>query len=195
VTPPTAFLPATQPPRGSEAQEFVIRTTVPPATLIPTIQRAILGITDQLPLRFQTLDDQVTDSIARERVLAALGVIFGGIALLLAVIGLYGVLSYFVAQQQIEFGIRMAIGAVPAAILRLVLRDVFVVLSVGVFAGTALALAAAPLLSQLLFDLRPRDTWTLAGAVSLLVVTALLAAYLPARRATRVDPLIALRAE
>ena len=116
-------------------------------------------------------------------------------AVVLAMIGLYGLLSYFVSQQQAEFGIRMALGADPGAILTLVLRGVIVVVGAGLAIGVAVALASVSALQALLFDLAPRDAATIAGAAAALALLALIAAWVPARRAMRVDPVIALRAE
>jgi putative ABC transport system permease protein len=115
--------------------------------------------------------------------------------LLLAMIGLYGVLSYLVARRQVEFGIRMALGARPASILRLVLTEVAVVLTGGIAAGLAISLPGAALLRRLLFGLEPRDPATVAAAVCLLFGMALLAGYLPTRRATRMNAMAALRSE
>jgi ABC-type antimicrobial peptide transport system permease subunit len=110
-------------------------------------------------------------------------------------VGLYGTLSYLVAQRQTEFGIRMALGAEPASILRLVMRNVIAVLAVGVVAGIGISLAATRVLQQLLFGLGPRDAVTMIAAVAVLSVVALIAGYLPARRATKVNPMVALRNE
>ena len=116
-------------------------------------------------------------------------------ALLLAMIGLYGVLSYLVMHRQVEFGIRMALGARPASIRRLVMKDVGMVLVAGLAVGVAVALATSRVLQGMLFELEPRDPITMVAAVCLLSAMALLAGYLPARPARRVDPIVALRAE
>jgi ABC-type antimicrobial peptide transport system permease subunit len=133
--------------------------------------------------------------MVQERMLALLSGFFGALALLLAMVGLYGTLSYLVAQRQTEFGIRMALGAEPASILRLVMRNVIAVLAVGVVAGIGISLAATRVLQQLLFGLGPRDAVTMIAAVAVLSVVALIAGYLPARRATKVNPMVALRNE
>ena len=191
----TAFMPATQAPSGGQAQEFVIRTTSSPSALIPAIQRAMLDVTRDMPLRFQTMEDQVGDNVAQERLLATLAGFFGGLALLLAMVGLYGLLNNFVTHQQVEFGIRMALGAPPSAILRRVLGGVVVVVGAGVAVGLVAAFFSVTLLQQLLFGLEPRDTATIVGAIGLLAAMGALAGYLPALRATRVDPVIVLRSE
>jgi ABC-type antimicrobial peptide transport system permease subunit len=137
----------------------------------------------------------VDDSLIKERMLALLSTFFGGLALLLAMVGLYGALSYAVTQRQKEFGVRMALGAKPGAILVLVLRDVAWIVAVGALAGTAISMAATRVLQQLLFEVSARDAFTLAAAVGMLSAVAFFAGYLPARRATRVNPMVALRAE
>ncbi|MGC2388532.1 MAG: FtsX-like permease family protein, partial [Candidatus Acidiferrum sp.] len=119
----------------------------------------------------------------------------GGLALLLAMIGLYGALSYLVAQRQPEFGIRMALGAPQRSILGLVMRDVGIVLAGGLMAGACLALETVGLLQQMLFGLAPHDTFTFVAAIGVLSAVAIIAGYIPARRATRVDPIVALRYE
>ena len=195
VTPPTVFMPATQAPLSAPAQEFVLRTSVPPSAMIPSVQRVVREVNPEIPLEFQTLAQQVDDNLVQERLLATLAGFFGGLAMLLAIIGLYGVLSYLVAHRQMEFGVRMALGARPGSILWLVMRDVLLVLAVGVTVGLAGALVTARVLRQLLFGLEPHDPATIASAIALLSAMAALAGYLPARRATRVDPIIALRSE
>jgi macrolide transport system ATP-binding/permease protein len=137
----------------------------------------------------------VDDSLVQERLLAVLSGFFGGLALLLAMIGLYGTLSYMVAQREAEFGVRMALGAQPGSILRLVMRDVVAVLAGGLAAGVGISLATMHLLHKMLFGLDARDTVTMMAAIGVLSAVALVAAYLPARRATKVDPMVALRYE
>ena len=195
VTPPTVFMPATQAPPSAAAQELVLRTSVPPDVIIPSVQRVVREVSPDIPLEFQTLAQQVGDDLVQERLLATLAGFFGGLALLLAMIGLYGVLSNLVAHRQMEFGVRMALGARPGSILWLVMRDVLLVLAAGVTVGLAAALATARVLRQLLFGLEPHDPATIAIAIALLSAMATLAGYLPARRAARVDPIIALRSE
>src|SRR5919198_1397496 len=193
--PPTAFLPASQAPGGGEAYEFVVRTSLPPSTLIPAIQQIALQVSAEVPLEFHTLTEQVGDDLVQERLLATLAGFFGALGLLLAMIGLYGVLSYLVTHRQVEFGVRMALGATPGSIRRLVMRDVIVVLTLGIGAGLVAALVVVSLLQKMLFGVEPRDTATMVTAVCVLSGMALAAGYLPARRATRVDPMIALRSE
>ena len=172
-----------------------MRTGVRPSALVSVVQSAVADVNKAIPLEFHTLAQQVDDSMVQERMLALLSGFFGALALLLAMVGLYGTLNYLVAQRQTEFGIRMALGAAPASILRLVMRSVFTVLAIGVVAGIGISLAATRVLQQLLFGLGPRDAVTLIASVVVLSVVALFAGYLPARRATKVDPMVALRNE
>ncbi len=148
-----------------------------------------------IPLEAHTLADQVNDSLVQERLLAILSGFFGALALILAMVGLYGTFSYLVTQRQKEFGVRMAIGAEPTSILALVMRDVIAVLCAGLAAGILISLAATRVLQQMLFGLTPRDATTMFLAAGVLSAVALLAGYIPARRATRVDPMTTLRQE
>ncbi len=192
---PTAFLPATQAPEHAQTDTFELRTAIPPSALAGLVQAAVADVNKQIPLEFRTLAEQVNDSMVQERLLALLSGFFGALALLLAMIGLYGTLSYLVTRRQTEFGVRMALGAQPGSILRLVMRDVIAVLAAGVVVGAGITLASTRLLQQMLFGLSPRDAGTIVAAAAVLTAVALLAGYLPARRATKVDPMVALRYE
>ena len=194
-THPTAFFPATQAGEHFRGEIFELRTAIPPSALVGPIQAAVAPVNKEIPLDFRTLADQVNDSMVQERLLALLSGFFGALALLLAVIGLYGTLSYLVTQRQAEFGIRMALGAMPGSILGLVARDLGAVLAGGLTAGILISLAATRVLQQMLFGLGPRDTATMLLAAGALTAVALLAGYVPARRATKVDPMGALRYE
>ena len=159
------------------------------------VQDAIAGVNKEIPLEFRTFSEQVSDSLAQERLLATLSGLFGALALLLATIGLYGAISYLVTLRQQEFGIRRALGAQPRSILRLVMDDVGAVLLLGGSAGVLISVATVQLLQKMLFGLAARDGATLAAAVCILSAVAVFAGYLPARRAMRVDPMVALRYE
>ncbi len=191
---PTVFGPLSQAPAG-EVQNFEIRTAVPESAMTQTIQRAVASVNKDIPLEIHSLAAQVDDSMRSERVLASLAGFFGVLALLLAMIGLYGTLSYLGARRRVEFGIRMALGAQSRTILGLVMRDVAVLLAVGIAVGIGLSLAATRALGTLLFGLRPHDSATLALSAGLLAAVSVTASLLAARRATQVDPMVALRHE
>ena len=194
-TRPQAFMSLPQFSHDTHEMEFVVRSNLSFSAIMPAAVEAIGRVNKSLPLRFNVLSRQLDDNLARERVLATLSAFFGALALLLAMIGLYGALSYLVTQRQPEFGIRLALGAPPNSILRLVLKDLFFVLGGGILAGVVISFSAIGFLEKMLFGLAPRDPFTTISAVVLLSVVALAAAYLPARRAMRTDPLVALRYE
>jgi putative ABC transport system permease protein len=146
-------------------------------------------------VRIQTLTSQLESSLVQERLMATLASAFGGLALMLAAVGLYGVLAYTVVRRTSEIGIRVALGAQRSQVLGLVMRDVTRMLALGTAFGLPAAWAASRLVSSMLFGLAANDPVTIVLAVALLVMTGLLAGYLPARRATKVDPLVALRCE
>jgi putative ABC transport system permease protein len=192
-TPPTAFFPIAQ--KLENAGQFELHTAVPPSSLVTSVQAVFAAVNSETPLEFNTLAQQVNDSIIPERTLALLSGFFGGLAILLAMVGLYGTFSYLVTQRQAEFGIRMALGAQPAAILKLVMRDVTLVLLVGLAGGVGISLASTRLLQKMLFGMGAHDVVTMIGASGILSLAALLACYIPARRAAKVDPMVALRYE
>ena len=164
-----------------------------PALLSRPITEAIGRIDADVTLTFEPMRETIRDSLTEQRVLAMLSGFFGALALLLAALGLYGVLSYAVSRRQTEIGIRMALGAGPSAAVRLILLRVAVLIATGVVLGAALSVWAARFVSTLLFGLQPRDPVTLAGATIVLVLVGGLAAWLPARRASRIDPARVLR--
>jgi predicted permease len=192
---PFGYVPLSQMFLVPETSVFELRTGVTPSALIPAVRDAIGSINKAASLQFTTLSQAVDDTLAQERLLATLSGFFGGLALLLTAIGLYGVMTYVVTQRTHEIGIRMALGAQPVSIMKLVMRDVAALLVVGVGAGVIASVWVARLVEQLLFGLKANDAETLALAAGSLVAIALLASYLPARRAMRVDPIKALRYE
>jgi len=146
-------------------------------------------------ITFSSFHQMIDDGLLRDRLMARLSGFFGVLAALLAAIGLYGVISYMVERRRNEIGIRMALGAGQQSIIRLVLRETGLLLAIGLVTGVALALATAKTAASMLFDLKPTDVLTyLLAALSLSAVAAL-ASFLPARRAARLDPMVALRNE
>jgi predicted permease len=194
-TPPQAYIPFFQSPEtGSMTLE--VRTTTDPGSAAATVRGAIQEIDTRLPVfDVKTLTGQVDESLVQERLIASLSTLFGLLALSLAAVGLYGLMAYAVARRTNEFGIRMALGAPQQSILRLVMRDVAIVLAGGATAGFCISLAAVSVLQKMLFGLAPHDTFTFVAAIAVLSTVAFFAGYLPARRAMRVDPMIALRYE
>ena len=192
---PLAQIPAESARFASETPNFEMRTSSAPSSLTRASEEIITSANKAITLKFSTLEEQVDNSARQEELLATLSGFFGGLALFLAMIGLYGVLAYMVTQRRKEIGIRMALGAGAGSILRLILRDVAVLLAVGIAAGLGLSLWATRLVQTMLFELSARDTRTIAGSIALLAVVALIAGYLPARRAARMDPNAILRDE
>ena len=164
-----------------------------PAALSRSIAAAIANVDRDVAFNFRPLADQVNASLVQERLVAILSGIFGGLALLLAALGLYGVTWYAVSRRRGEIGIRMALGAAPAGIVRLVLARIAVLVAVGVAVGAGVSIWAAKFVATLLYGLEPRDPATLAGAAATLAFIGVLAAWLPAYRASRIDPAEVLR--
>ena len=192
---PFAYVPLSQTAFIPEDSSFEIRTAVNPTSMIRLVRDAIGSENKAASLRFVTLAQQVENSLVPERLLATLSGFFGGLALLLTGIGLYGVMAYLVTRRTHEIGIRMALGAQQGSILRLVFRDSAVLLAAGIAVGMGVAFWITRFVRHLLFGLTPSDVETLALAVGVLVAVSLVATYLPAHRATKVDPMVALRHE
>ena len=159
------------------------------------VSAALTAADPTIALTFGTFDQLVEATVTQERLIALLSGFFGGLALLLAAVGLYGVVAHAVRARQMEIGLRMALGAAPSSILRLVFERVGLLIAAGLVLGGAGSLWAARFVEALLFDLEPRDPATFAGAAAVLIAVGVLAAWLPARRAARLDPVSALRTD
>jgi len=180
----------------STNMNFVVRTESDPVALAGTIRGAVREVDPSLPVYgLRPMSEVVARSMVQPRFLSLLLATFAGIALFLAAIGIYGVMAYAVAQRTQEIGVRMALGAQRLHVLRLVFGQGFVLLAVGTAIGLGGAFALTRLMHSLLFEITPTDPVTYSAVVVLLAVVALFACYIPARRATRVDPLVALRYE
>jgi predicted permease len=191
---PLFFLPYAQMPRSLRALE--VRTKQPAAAIAGPVREAVSSVAKDLMIRnVIPLTEQVDRSLAAEQLLLRLCLVFGGLALLLACVGLYGVIAYSVAQRTMEIGLRVALGATPFSVMRGVLRDTLVLVVFGIAVGIPASLFAGRLLVTFLYGLTPRDPGTLALATGILLAAAALAAALPALRASRVDPNVALRYE
>jgi ABC-type antimicrobial peptide transport system permease subunit len=175
---------------------FALRTTAAPATLAASLRQAIWYVDKDQPVGgVRTMDEQLSRSLSRRRFSVTLLTAFGAIAVTLAAIGLYGVLAFIVAQRRREIGLRMALGAQPRDVVADVLGQGLRLALLGVGVGIGLALAATRLINSLLFGTSPTDVATFAGVATLLIVVAIAASLVPALRASRVDPLVALRDE
>jgi predicted permease len=195
-TPPRyAYLPYSQDESLTQLT-FYVRAAGAEAPLAGAIRETVRRLDGNLPVfDMKSMEAQVAESLFVERMVAWLSVAFGALATLLAAIGLYGVMSYAVARRTREIGIRMALGAEPSGVLWLILSEVALLSAVGVLTGLLTAFFAARRVESQLFGLTPMDPITLGSAVALLLTVALLAGFVPARRATRIDPLLALRTE
>ena len=189
---PIAFYPYSQ--RPDVLSNFVVRFSGPANVLVPQIRQAIMHTNRNLPIDdVVSLSDHIGRSLVQQKLVARLASFFGLLALLLACVGLYGVMSYGVARRTNEIGIRMALGARGRNVLWLVLREALVLVAIGLVIGLVAASAVTKTAASLLYELKPNDPLTIALATLLLAAVAVLAGYLPARRAARVDPMVALR--
>jgi predicted permease len=194
---PTVYRPIFQvQEQGAYTATIHIRTQSDPTSLAPQARQMLNQIDDKLPVfGVTTLSDQMHENLGQERLIAQLVSFFGALALILACIGLYGVMAQGVARRTSEIGIRMALGARGGNIAWMILRETLYLVLAGLVLGVPAALVGAKLISAQLFGLKPTDPLTLIGAAVVLTVVAMLAGYLPARRASRVNPLNALRYE
>jgi predicted permease len=196
--PPTIYAPILQNLGllGFGAMHFELRTAVEPTQIVSAVRRLTQDLDRNLALyEVHSEMEQISRSLFQERLFARLTSFFGVLATLLACIGIYGIMAFSASQRTHEIGIRMALGASCGEILGLVLRETLALAAIGIVAGTAVAATASRLVSTFLYNLRPTDPLTLGGAAFLMLAAAALAGYLPARRATKVDPLVALRYE
>jgi predicted permease len=192
---PTAFLPLLQDKEPQQAAELVIRSAQPLASVTAEVTRRMAELHPQIMLEFYVYKNMIRARLLQDRLMATLSSFFGGLAMVLAAVGLYGVIAYMVERRRNEIGIRMALGAQRGNVLALILREAGVLVAVGLAIGTLLSLAAGQAASSMLYGLQPYDAAMMAAAVTLLALIAFAASYVPARRAARVDPLVALRYE
>ena len=193
---PTIYLPLAQRDDPILFTNFFITLRAsagPPMLLTRSVSAALTAMNRDLTLAFRPLATQVDESLAQDRLVATLSGFFGGLALLLAAVGLYGVTSYAVARRRTEIGIRAALGAAPSDIIRLVLKRAALLVAIGVVVGVGLGLWASTFVASLLYGLHPRDPQTLTGAAVILAAVGALAGWLPAWRASRIDPANVLR--
>jgi putative ABC transport system permease protein len=192
--PPQIYLPYRQWTVGS--MTVVLKTSVPPTSVVEAARAQVYAVDPNLPLSNVTsLDAVVAKSISQQRFYMLLLGIFAAVALALAAIGIFGVLSYAVSQRTREIGIRMALGAQEGSVIALIVRQAMMLVAAGVAAGTFLGLFLSQTMTKMLFNVAPTDPVTFLSVAAVLATVALVASYLPARRATRVDPIVALRSE
>jgi predicted permease len=194
-TPPIAYAPASQFPGQGPWGQVMIRSDLATPVLAETIKRVMSAKHPDVILQFSDFQQQIRDGLIQERLMATLSGFFGFLAALLTAVGLYGVISYTVLLRRNEIGIRMALGASRGVVVRNILRQTLALVGVGIAMGVVFSIIAVRGASSLLFGLRADDLPTFAGAAALLATIALAATLLPARRAARVDPMVALRYE
>jgi len=192
---PIIYLPASQEERHGSYEQILLRSNLPIAGLMSAVRQALGETNPGIAFHFHVFKTQIRESLMLERLMATLSGFFGALAALIGAIGLYGVLSYTVAQRTQEIGIRQALGANRGDVVKMIMREAIILLLAGLAVGTALALAAARTASSMLYGLQPHDPVTFLMAATVLATVAAVASYLPARRASRVDPMVALRQE
>ncbi len=192
---PVAFFPFSQEEEPEPSARFVLRVAGAPAPLMKAVSEAVAQVSSSIGIRFRMMSAQLEESLLRERLMATLSSAFAVLAVLLSMLGLYGVIAYMVARRRNEIGVRMALGADGGRVIRLVLRETLGLLAVGLLLGISLALLAGRAAASLLYGLPAADPVSLAAAVGLLAMIAFAASYGPARRAASVEPMTALREE
>ena len=193
---PAVYMPIFQIPRARPNAVYLVRTAVDPASLTSALRREITAVDAELPVYdVRTMKQIVAESVSQRRFSMLLIAVFAAAALILTAIGLYGVVSYSVSQWTHEIGIRMALGAQASDVLKMILRQGMALTLAGLAVGLIAAFAVTRLMSTLLFGVSATDPPTFVSVSLLLIIIALLACYIPARRATKIDPMIALRYE
>jgi ABC-type antimicrobial peptide transport system permease subunit len=192
---PIAFRPMGQEENPGGRATFVLRTSAPVGGIFRAATAAVAEVHTGIGIQFSVLSTQLKESLMRDRLMAVLAGAFGLLAGSLAVLGLYGVISYSVARRRNEIGVRIALGAGRGRVIQLVLKEAALLLAIGQAVGVGLALWAGRAATAMLYGLKPYDPLTLGGATALLAAVALVATYGPAHRASRLEPMDALREE
>jgi predicted permease len=192
---PIAYVDVDQTPAEDPGPHILVRTSLPMSAASDAVSRAIAEVNPMIAIRFQSEQDVVDRAASRERLMATLSAVFGGLAVLIAVVGLYGVMSYVVARRRVEIGVRMALGAQSGAVQRMVVGQAAWLVAAGLAIGVVLAVVAGRTASTMLFGVQPTDPAAYAIAAAGLSAVAFAASWLPARRASHVPPTIALREE
>jgi ABC-type antimicrobial peptide transport system permease subunit len=192
---PEIVMPYTQHPEPSTALHVVVRASQASSALWGPIQRKVRARSAEVPVKFSSMEDLLSENTAAPRFRTLLLGLFAGIAVCLAMAGVYGVVAYSVGQRGSEIGLRMALGARTSDVLRLILRQGMALTAIGLAVGLIAAVVATRLVASMLFEVKASDPATYIGVAVLLGVVSLAASYIPARRAARVDPASALRQE
>jgi ABC-type lipoprotein release transport system permease subunit len=192
---PEIYMPYEQHPQPATGLSILVRTSMQPGAISPAVREKIHELSINVPVKFTTMEALNSEGVAAPRFRTLLLGIFAGLAVSLALAGVYGVMSYVVGQRSNEIGLRMALGASRGDVLRLVLRQTLLLAGAGIVIGLAGAAAVTQFLTSILFGVKATDPATYAAVVALVVLTAVGASYIPARRAMRVDPMAALRYE
>jgi predicted permease len=193
--PNTVYLVMDQSKWSGSERTLHVRTAGDPADLAAAVRAQVYALDRNMPAKVWPFSDLVDENLAQERLVATLSGFFGGVALVLTAVGLYGVIAYSTARRTREIGIRMSLGAGRAAVVWMVLRDCLMLVTLGTGAGLIATFWLSRFVTRQLFEVAPADPITLGIATTFLITVAALAAYLPARRAARVDPMVALRCE
>jgi hypothetical protein len=193
--PPTLYVPSTQYRDAMGWSQLMLRTKAAPAAMAHAVRQTVESLGHEYVAKTHMVVETIDRSILRERLFAILAAFFGGLALLLAAVGLYGLMAYNVAQRTREIGVRMALGAARSDVLSMILRETLAMTGIGLALGLAGALGASRFIANLLYGVSAQDPLTLAAVSILLAAVAAVAGWIPARRATRVDPMVALRYE
>jgi predicted lysophospholipase L1 biosynthesis ABC-type transport system permease subunit len=193
-TPPTAYVPFPLRPTGDSRMVFEVRTQVPPGSMGSAIRGAVAAVDPHLPIaEMRTEREQIDRSIGTERLFAALVTVFGVMAIVLAAVGLYGIMAFSVSRRTPEIGLRLALGAGRGDVQWMVLRQSLVLAALGIVVGVPMALEFTAVAKKLLYGVRPNDPASIVAAVLVIALVAAIAAWIPAWRASRVDPMVALR--
>jgi putative ABC transport system permease protein len=192
---PIAFMPTSQEQDPFPGGQFLVRSSLPDAQMTAAIKTAMGEINPRINLRFQNFKSMISEGLLRDRLMATLSGFFGLLALLLASVGLYGILSYGVASRRNEIGIRLALGAQARDVLTMIMREGVILACIGIVVGLPFVWGLTRFAESMLFKLSPRDPLSLIGAALFLLAVAIIAGLIPARRASKVDPLVALRYE
>jgi ABC-type antimicrobial peptide transport system permease subunit len=190
-----AFSPVAQDPFPDDFDTFMIRSHTPPGDAISAVKRRLAEVNPEMSLTFHVFESDIGDTLVRDRLMATLSGFFGFLAAVLVVIGLYGVMCYMVQRRTNELGVRIALGSGRSRILGMILLEALALLAIGLAVGLGLSVVLGKTASSLLFGVKPADPITLGLAAALLTVVAVAASYIPARRASKVDPMVALRCE